>query len=405
MLTCQNSLPVKPRRIYVAFSGGLDSSVLLHCLLSERPDDDIVAWHVNHGLQAAADQMEDFCRQRAEQLGVELRIDRLDMQDTDRNVEAEARRQRYELFAAALETGDLLLTAHHADDQAETFLLNALRGSGSAGLRGIAAERMLGNGQLVRPLLEYSREELEAYAAQHELAWCNDPSNSGLRFDRNFLRREVMPVLKTRWPHLLRSFSTVCELQVETRQILDEVADIDLASCADGDDLEATTIHINRLLTLTLPRRKNLLRHWIAQAGLASPPQARLETLLQQLHARPGTSPRIDLPGYSIRVYDHRLFLVPEDYTAPAGDRFDFGLAPEIAVSALALESTREAILTRLGVEDDHQPLSIRLRNRGSRNADRHRLKRLFQQGRVPPWRRDSVPQVYLGDRLVGILP
>ena len=405
MLTCQKNLPANARRIYVAFSGGLDSSVLLHCLLAECPEDDIVVWHVNHGLQEAAPKMEDFCRQRADQLGVELRIDRLDMREVDRNVEAEARRRRYELFASVLEPGDLLLTAHHADDQAETFLLNALRGSGSAGLRGIAAQRELGSGQLIRPLLEYSRDELEAYAAQHEIAWCNDPSNAGLRFDRNFLRRQVMPVLKTRWPQLLRSFSTACELQVETRQILDEVADLDLAACTEHDGDHGVIIDIDRLLTLTPARRKNLVRHWIAAAGLASPPQSRLATLLQQLHARPDASPRIDLPGYSIRVYDRRLFLVADDSAEPVGDRFDFGLAPDIAVSALALDTTREAILARLGVEDDRQPLSIRLRNRGSRNADRHRLKRLFQQDRVPPWRRDSVPQVYLGDRLVGILP
>ena len=222
MLTCQKNLPADARRIYVAFSGGLDSSVLLHRLLDERSSDDIVAWHVNHGLQSAAMEMEEFCRQRARQLDVELRVDRLEMQDVDRNIEAEARHRRYQLFASVLEAGDLLLTAHHADDQAETFLLNALRGSGSAGLRGIAAQRRLGDGLLVRPLLEYSRAELEEYAARHEIGWCNDPSNSGLRFDRNFLRREVMPILKTRWPRVLRGFATAAGLQGETRQILDE---------------------------------------------------------------------------------------------------------------------------------------------------------------------------------------
>ncbi len=405
MLTCYQNLPVDARRIYVAFSGGLDSSVLLHCLLEQRPADDIVAWHVNHGLQPAAGQMEEFCRQQARLLDVELRVDRLDMRDVERNVEAEARHRRYRLFAAVLETDDLLLTAHHADDQAETFLLNALRGSGSAGLRGIAPQRALGKGLLVRPLLEYSREDLENYAADREIAWCNDPSNSGTRFDRNYLRREVMPVLKARWPHALRGFAAAAELQRETRHILDEVADMDLAACGASDNGHPATIDIDALLALTAARRKNLLRHWIAASGLASPPQTRLVTLLQQLRARPDASPRIDLSGYSIRVYDRRLFLVPEEVPRPTSDRFDFGLAQEIAVEALDLDSTRAAILTRLGIEDDRQPLSIRLRNRGAQNVDRHRLKRLFQKGRVPPWRRDSVAQVYLGERLVGILP
>ena len=127
--------------------------------------------------------------------------------------------------------------------------------------------------------------------------------------------------------------------------------------------------------------------------------------MLQQLQSRPDASPRVDLPGYSIRVYDRRLFLVPEMLLCPAGNRFDFGLAEQVTIAALELDSTRAAILARLGIDDDRQPLSIRLRNRGTQNSDRHRLKRLFQKGRVPPWRRDRVPQVYLGERLVGILP
>jgi tRNA(Ile)-lysidine synthase len=157
MRSCLESIPDDCRRVFVAYSGGLDSSVLLHLLLSTGRAYEILPWHINHGLVENSSQMEQFCIQQAQAYGLEIRVDRLDLADVDSNIEAVARRQRYRLFAENTHAGDCILTAHHADDQAETFLMNALRGSGVSGLRGIARRRRLGSSLLLRPLLEFSR--------------------------------------------------------------------------------------------------------------------------------------------------------------------------------------------------------------------------------------------------------
>ena len=223
MQSCLALIPDDIERVYLAYSGGLDSSVLLHLLVTNPHSYTLIPWHINHGLLEAATDMEQFCIQQVQQYGLEIRIDRLDLGDIHSNIEAEARQQRYRLFESVCAINDCIVTAHHADDQAETFLLNALRGSGSAGLRGIAASRKLGNSTLLRPLLGVSREQLEAYANSNEIAWFNDPSNRDSRFDRNYLRHEVIPSIRARWPQFQQALSKTSQLQAETQQILDEV--------------------------------------------------------------------------------------------------------------------------------------------------------------------------------------
>lgn len=404
----QSSLDIIPagtRRVLVAFSGGLDSSVLLHLLIARKPDYDILPWHINHGLLDVAAQMEQFCIERARDYGLEPRIDRLELSEIETNIEAEARRQRYRLFEQHSRSGDCILTAHHADDQAETFLLNALRGSGSAGLRGIARQRRLGEALLLRPLLDFSRTRLETYAVEHEIAWFNDPSNQSNRFDRNYLRNEVMPLLKKRWPHCSDALATASELQSETQCVLDEIAaqDFDRHRRPSSGGIE--TLDVPGLLILSSGRRNNLIRYWVARAGMAALPQARLRELVNQLAARPDALPRISMPEYSIRLYDRRLFLVPGDSVRSCSGVFEFGLKQRIEIEPLQLRFERRVIFERLDIEDRDQPLTLKFRDQGQANSDRHRLKRLFQKHRVPPWRRSAVAQVYLDGKLEGILP
>ena len=400
MQSCLQSIPEGTRRVFVAYSGGLDSSVLLHLLLLGERSYEIVPWHINHGLVEVAGQMERFCSEQARALGLELRIDRLDLSQVGSNVEAEARRRRYRLFREACEPGDCVLTAHHADDQAETFLLNALRGSGVAGLRGIAGRRRLGEALLLRPLLRYSRAELEAYAREHEIRWFDDPSNRSLRYDRNYLRHEVMPLLRQRWHGLPQVLAANCEIQSQTQDLLDEVAAQDHAELSAED----ATLCLPDLLRLSEARRVNLLRYWAARLGAPAIPHARLRELLQQLHARADAQPEIGLTGCTIRVYDERLFLVMDSERREVDDEYDFGREDEIEIGQLDLKLTRGEIFSRLGVEDKQQALTLKFRRGGQRNRDRHRLKRLFQKHRVPPWERDTVAQVYLDGRLEGLL-
>lgn len=404
MRSCLESIPASCQRVFVAFSGGLDSSVLLHLLVSQAHRFELIPWHINHGLIENAAQMERFCIEQARGYGLEMRLDRLDLHALDSNIEAVARRHRYRLFEQGTRAGDCILTAHHADDQAETLVLNALRGSGVAGLRGIASRRYLGETLLLRPLLGVSRAQLEAYANEHELAWYNDPSNQSLRFDRNYLRQQVLPAIKTRWPGYQNALSTCSEIQSETQELLSEIALQDLEAIQDTAEQGGTRLDLPGLPALSLARRKNLIRYWIESAGLTALPQARLQTLMQQLQASPDAVPEIAMPDYSIRIYDQRLFLVTAARSVQCGGEFEFGLRQDIEIEQFDLKLSRQEVFQRLNIEDREQLLTLKFRRPGEPNSDAHRLKRLFQRHRVPPWERAGTAQVYLDGQLEGLL-
>jgi tRNA(Ile)-lysidine synthase len=404
MQSCLALIPDDTERVYLAYSGGLDSSVLLHLLFSRENRFTLIPWHVNHGLLDAAAGMEQFCIDQARHYGLQIRVDHLRLSGLESNIEAEARRQRYQLFAAASGPGDCILTAHHADDQAETFLLNALRGSGSAGLRGIARQRSLGEAQLLRPLLDFSRQQLESYAVEHALTWFDDPSNADNRFDRNYLRNEVIPSLRLRWPHFQEALTTASQLQAETQQVLDEIAQLDFQALALPRLNSDPLLDLAGLMQLSSARCKNLLRYWVTQAGLTAIPGARLRELMKQLHAKPDAVPEIAMSGYSIRLYDQRLFLVRDDALRNYSGEFEFGLQARIEIEDFDLHWRRDEIFKQLQAEDRNQQLTLKFRDEGKRNSDRRRLKRLFQQQRVPPWERAAVAQVYLDGKLCGLL-
>ena len=404
MQSCLELIPDDTQRVYVAYSGGLDSSVLLHLLITCSRQFEIIPWHFNHGLLDVAESMERFCIEQANLLGLNIRVDQLQLDKVQSNVEAVARRERYALLAQHSQAGDCILTAHHADDQAETFLLNALRGSGSAGLRGIARQRTLGDALLLRPLLDFSRNQLETYASQNELSWFNDPSNQSLRFERNYLRNQVLPLMKARWPHLQSALTTASELQSEVQDLLDEVAASDYLELKTTASRGIATLDLEKLLLLSPARRKNLVRYWISDAGLPVIPHARLLELMNQLHAKPDALPEIAMLDYSIRVYDQRLFLVKKFKTQDYSGCFEFGVQANVEIEQFGLRTQREEIFHQLGMTDQNQKLSLRFRDDGHQNDDRHRLKRLFQKHRVPPWERAAMAQVYLDEKLEGLL-
>ena len=402
--SCLELIPDNTRRVYLAFSGGLDSCVLLHLLKSGHSSFEIIPWHINHGLIDTALSMEDFCRERALAYGLEIRIDRLDLGQIDSNIESEARHQRYQLFEKGSDEGDCVLTAHHADDQAETFLLNALRGSGVSGLRGIALQRKLGRALLLRPLLDFSRQQLESYANENEISWFNDPSNRDTRFDRNYLRNEIAPIIRKRWPTFEQSLTNASRLQSQAQDLLDELAQIDYQQFEAEASQGVATLQIEGLLSLSLGRRKNLIRFWIANAGYSVLPQSRMQALLSQLNSKTDSIPEISMPDYSLRIYDLRLHLVPDEVTTYEAGEFEFGCQQNIEIDALGLCLQRTGILAELNIEDQDQSLMLKFRSEGEVSDDRHRLKRLFQKHRVPPWQRNRVAQVYLNGKLEGIL-
>ncbi len=394
--------------LYLAYSGGIDSSVLLHALQTCADRHRIVVWHINHGLQDNALEMERFARQQAQRYGLAFRLDRLEL-GTGANLEARARLRRYALFARALQSTDVLLTAHHQNDQAETLLLNLMRGSGSAGLRGIAWQKKLGQGVLLRPLLNVPRSLIEAYASQQAVQWIDDPSNADDHFDRNYLRHEILPRLSARWPAATAQLQRVSELQQESEQIHQALARIDYQAIWRSSRFSAAgCLDIRTLCELSQARQKNLLRYWIVNAGYRAPGYHRLQQVLQQLQARQDAMPLVQMEDYSLRSYQQSLYLLSSSETEPVRNLAEIYPVPSeknLQITTLGLDVSRADIFTRLQQVDTGQTLELRFRKKSATaQSHSHRLKRLFQSHRIPPWMRDKTPQILLDGELLGLL-
>jgi tRNA(Ile)-lysidine synthase len=410
LIHCLDSIPANNNTCVLAFSGGLDSCVLLHLLANSSPLRKTKLWHVHHGLQAEADAMAFFCQQQADVYGFDLKTSHLNLQTTESNIEAIARTARYELFAKGLTDNDRLLTAHHADDQAETFFLNVFRGTGSAGLRGIAVQKKIANATLIRPMLRFTRQVLLDYARQYDLNWFEDPSNNAYRFDRNYLRHNVMPPIEKRWPNYQNSISTVCEIQVETQKMLEDLGQIDYDSIVHSDN-KATpglsdSLEVDSLKSLSLARQKNVIRYWLGMNSRASLPKTRLETFIKQLTTKQGANPMIENGEYAIRIYDGRVFIVDQQSVQPKKSMYDDLSRSRLEIPELDLILDRQSVLDYLKVEDSGQTIQIRFRQDGDSESDHkhgHRLKRLFQKFKIAPWLRNQTPQLLLNGELLGL--
>jgi tRNA(Ile)-lysidine synthase len=395
-------------RLWVAFSGGLDSHVLLHALARSAAGGAVRAIHIDHGLQFESPAWAEHCHAVCRQLGVELVTRPVEARpQPGESPEAAARRARYAAFSALLEPGDLLLTAHHQDDQAETLLLQLLRGAGPRGLAAMPEVAPLGAGRLARPLLETTRAELHAYARSEGLEWVEDPSNRELRYDRNFLRHEIMPRLRERWPAAGAVLARSAGHFAETSALLEQVAHDDAAHAQGGC---SGTLSVSALLGLSLARRRNLLRHWLRRRGFGVPDTSRLQSILDNvLTARADAVPQVAWTGCEVRRYRDDLYAMAPLGPAPAApipwdprrplDLPD-GLGRLEAVPATG-RGVRADVLSR-------GPLTVRFRRGGERcrpapgAADRT-LKNLLQETGVPPWLRARMPLLYAGETLVAV--
>lgn len=401
--------------VCVAFSGGRDSTVLLHAaaMLRERRSLPLRALHVDHGLQASSAGWARACVATAALLGVECEVVTVRVGDVrGRGVEAAAREARYAALRGRLRPGEWLLTAHHADDQAETVLRHLLRGSGVAGAAGIPARAPFGSGQLCRPLLDVPGSAVAAYAsgvlAAGGIHWIDDPMNADPDLDRSFLRHEVMPVLRRRFPAAAGALARSAGLAAEAAGLLDVLARQDAAAAVAGE-----RVAVAALRALDEPRQRNLLRWLVRERGWATPPERRLRTgLAQLLSAAPGRQPVLRWGVHEIRRYRDHLHLLEhavgdpapaEEATAWDGARVDLG-APR---GVLALVPGREEgpALSAAAVAAG---LAIAFRSGGERvrpEADRHHrtLKYLFQSLGVVPWMRGQVPLVLAAGRLAAV--
>lgn len=371
-------------RLIVAFSGGLDSTVLLHVLAhSGLPR--VQAVHVQHGLQEAAEGWPAHCAGVCAERGVAMRLCRVQVQGGGQGVEAAAREARYAALRGQMAPGDVLVTAHHQNDQAETVLLRLLRGSGPTGLAAMRPLTTFAPGLLWRPLLDVPRAELHAYAEAHGLRWIEDPQNTHTEFSRSFLRGEILPRLETHWPAATRTLARAAELGAETTQLLRELAEADLRALESADE----SLPIPALLALSAARRHNLLRHWIASRSLPMPFRGTLLRMdTEVLGATSDAHPVLAWPGGEFRRHRERLFV----------------LAPllEVPINFQVRWNTAETLLLppgcgRLCAVQDAGASSLRMARSGERfrprgSAHARSLKNLFQEGGVPTWVRVRTP-------------
>lgn len=398
----------------VAFSGGLDSTVLLHLLVRLR-DSGVLgvplrAVHVHHGLQDAADEWLEHCRMQCVQWQVPFLASRVkvDLQQGD-SPEAAARRARYSAFSALLQPGETLVQAHHANDQAETLLLRLLRGSGLGGLGGIPVARQLAQGLLLRPLLRAARNELQGYAAANNLLWVEDPSNADTRYDRNFVRSRVIPVLQQQWPSAVDSLLRSATLAAEADDLLDELAVADLRKARISGF--ANRLSVTQLQRLSPARQRNLLRHWL----LAQPKELQgttpgyhvLQRCTNELLEPAASEPRrLEWGEGELALQLHRyrdlLCLLRPLPAPPPAQQWTLTRPVELPPPLGTLHWQ-----IPVGLPGVPQHLELRFRGGSERivKADGHHqtLKSHWQQRGIPPWLRDCVPLLYHGEELVAI--
>lgn len=407
-------------QLCLAYSGGLDSHVLLHALSRIRDQHSfrLRAVHINHGLHPDAGQWSEHCADVCKELGVTLAVRNVDIRrDSGESMEAAARQARYAALSQELQEGEYCLTAQHADDQAETVLLQLLRGAGILGLAGMPTLTTFGPGRLGRPLLGISRSALAEYAAEHGLVWKDDPSNDDSRFDRNYLRNEVMPLIYARWPSAAQSLSRSATHAASAAEILDQQGACDLdvvrAHALHGDSVSLACLDVALIRQLPGSRQANALRCWIRNHGIKLPSNARLATVLENLlQNNQSGSGEVRWADASLRLDGDLLFLCLQlDSEQPATDgsiAWDPASLLELPGHDLVLQATvvtgQGCALSRL--EGRH--LTVRWRQGGetcrmAAGFGRKPLRKVFQDLGIPAWQRDTVPLVYLDEELVAV--
>jgi len=400
------SLPFFPEitRFIVAYSGGLDSHVLLHSLAAIRNTlnkRELIALHINHGLSATADEWTTHCKAQCDALDVSFTHFKVDAHHkTGESPEAVAREARYQAFRTFMKPGDCLLTAHHQDDQAETLLIQLLRGAGPRGLAAMPTYSYFAHGWHARPLLHCSRDELQRYAQQESLLWVEDGSNTDTRFDRNFLRHDIMPILKARFPAMATTLSRSAGLCAEAAELLAVVA---------TDDIEAVKVN-NQSLSVSGLQLLGEVRARGRERGRPTPSAAPLQCGWADVGgASDSRAPLVRWPGGEARRYRDELFIrspLSEHNTALA---LPWDGQQTLSIPGLGNLNMEE--LTGQGVALTSlvgRELEIRFRQGGERlrpvgRDGHHALKKLFQEVGIPPWLRERIPLLYADEQLLAV--
>jgi tRNA(Ile)-lysidine synthase len=393
---------------YVGFSGGVDSTVLLHLLhrwCSENPGaPPLSVIHINHGMQSAADEWQHHCERLCTSLALPFVSYTVEVPPAGSR-EAAARDARYQVFEGQLQRADVLFLGHHLDDQVETFFLRLMRGAGVAGLAAIPRRRSLGKGLLARLLLDVSRSEIEEYARRHSLAYVVDPSNADTHMDRNFLRAQVLPLLASHWPSYQHTVTRAAAHMADAAVLLDNAYSAPpIVRYVMGD----AGLAVTDLMPVSGDTASVTLRAWLRALGQQAPDQVALQEFLRQLStAAVAGRPTLTCSAYSLQRYREVVYLLPEVVkvaVAPTSS-LTAGASLEIAgVGRVSLvRASGEGLMLAPG-----ERLQLRWREGGERchlpgRAGSASLKKLLQEWGVPPWWRDRVPLLYLDDEILAI--
>lgn len=394
----------------IALSGGIDSITLLHAMATLpqelRGSLSLRALHINHGLHSDADKWSAHCRKVCEKLLVPYIDQVVDAQPrAGESPEAVAREARYMALESLLQSGECLLTAQHQNDQAETLLLQLLRGAGSAGLAAMPAITAFGQGYLARPWLSCSQSEIEAYAQDKHLSWVEDSSNQNPAFSRNFLRHHVMPRLAEHWPGYAGTLSRAARLQAETKQVLEEVGEADLQCVQQADG----GVGIEVLQRLSLPRQRNVIRCWLRAQGYSIPREAQLEQIIQACDTRQDSALCISWQGVEIRRHRQALYAL-EPQTELEHVVLHWDITRPLRLPASSMTLSREALIQAgMNVGKIKSALEVRFRQGGETiqlpgRSHRHKLKKLLQEQGVPSWQRQRLPLLYHEQELIAVL-
>jgi tRNA(Ile)-lysidine synthase len=394
----------------VALSGGRDSVVLLHAAVQLAPDR-VRATHVQHGLHPDADHWAEHCQLLCERLQVPLRVQRVSVDPNHpQGLEAAARDVRYAALRSELEPAEVLLTAHHEQDQLETFMLQLFRGAGVAGLAAMPLVQVRDEVVHLRPMLHVSAELVEDYALQHRLEWIEDPSNADHQFDRNYLRHKILPLIAERWPSAARSVSRAARLNAVAADLQTELAQLDLA-----DDAGLMWVSIDRLRSLSLARLANVVRYLLRVWQLPVPSEVQLHQALSNLLTPlEDRQPEGCWPGVRVRRYRDRLWFfraaedpvmsmanAPGEYSWLPGELLDMGPVRGVLESGT---SNGGGIAGKWFAG----PLQVKFRRGGetirpASEAANRKLKKLLQENDIFPWMRCHIPLVYAEDRLLAV--
>jgi len=367
------------KKIVVALSGGIDSVVLLHYLNNHYPNQ-VRVIHCNHHISDHSNEWQDFSKKLCEKLNLDIDILDLDIPQSN-NLEEAARVKRYESLKASINIDEVICTAHHQNDQAETLLIQLLRGSGSRGLSAMPKLKNFGEGLLYRPFIDIEKSEIRGYAIENHLDWVEDNSNNDEKFTRNFLRHNILPQLEKLYPHVHKNIARASKHQSELSKISDDLAILDIESLGL---LKNNRLQSNLLKKMDEYRLKNVLRFHLNQLNFRSPSEKVLEQIIQLISAKEDSIPVVSWSHYELRRYQDELYFLDlhqseERESCPFYE--EFSSHPKFSI----------------GYRED----GLRVKFSGKEHSQS--LKKVLQEKQIPTWERDKLRMYYVDGNLVAM--